>query len=313
MGINRAAGVVLSIGLMAGACTSASGSEPTVEPVTTSTGAHREATGEASTTSTLATEVTTTIPEPAGRDVMIRERTDDLGEQQATIYESDRTVSSSAVVVLLHGFGGNRGDYTHLARAIADLGVDVINADWLASPSHAAESASDAVCAVAFAQEYVRSNGSDQPKTILVGHSGGSHVGILAALAPERFSEWCDTASDAHVWAYVGLAGDPATATPGGNMYASWKDDPELLALMDGYTHLGGNPGLIVRFLHGTDDDAVPPERTRRFHDAMVEAGYESEFTQIDGVGHFGVARPSNEAAGAKVLAAIADLIAQAP
>jgi len=297
--------LVLTFLLLASACTSTSRTEPADSP-----GATFPAGASASSTS---------VAFVSARDVVIRERAGALGTQSATVYEPHIDTSSSPTVVVLHGAGGpTREEYSDLAEAIAEMGVVVVNADWLASVSKPRESVGDAVCAVAFAEELGHWTGKRQEdqRVIVVGHSGGGHVGMLASLAPEAFSEWCNVSSIGHtaltrVWAYVGLAGDPATATEGGNAHRFWLDDSGVLAVMDSYSYLGGNPDLIVRFVHGSDDTTVLPERTRAFHDAMVVAGYDSAFTQIDGVGHFAIARPENEVAGEKVLAVIAELIAQ--
>jgi dienelactone hydrolase len=299
--------LVLTLLLLASACTSTSGTEPADSP---------------SATFPVGVSVpSTSVALVSARDVVIRDRAGGLGQQSATVYEPHVDTSSSPTVVVLHGAGGpTREQYSDLAKAIAEMGVVVVNADWLASVSKPKESVGDAVCAVAFAEELGHWTGESQEdqRVIVVGHSGGGHVGMLASLAPEAFSDWCDVSSIGHtaltrVWAYVGLAGDPAAATEGGNVHRFWLDDSDVLAAMDGYSYLGGNQDLIVRFVHGSDDTTVLPERTRAFHVAMVAAGYDSKFTQIDSVNHFGIVLSENRVAREKVLAVIAELIAQGP
>ncbi len=310
MSPRAATAIVLCVGLFLGACTSAAGSEPADERTTTSIDATVKILDDPTTAPTSTVDTTTATPALVGRNVVIRERPDGLGEQEATIFEPELPTTSTAIVVLLHGAGSGAGRdwYTLLAQTITELGIVVVNADWLASPSHAAESAADAVCAVAFAQEIGHSNGVSQPRVIVVGHSGGGQVGMLAALDPEAFEEWCDTAAQASVWAYVGLAGDPAAAAEGGNLYSLFKDDPETRSLMDGYTHLGGNPDLIARFIHGAKDGVVPLERSKAFHEAMVENGYDSAFIEVADARHWDPAIVSHPA-GIAALDAIRQLI----
>ncbi len=78
---------------------------------------------------------------------------------------------------------------------------------------------------------------------------------------------------------------------------------------MDNYTHLGGNPDLIVRFIHSTRDPVVPLELTEAFHDAMVELDYDSVLWAIEGAGHNAPASPTLPA-GEAVLDVIEELIA---
>jgi hypothetical protein len=65
---------------------------------------------------------------------------------------------------------------------------------------------------------------------------------------------------------------------------------------MDSFSHVGGNPGLIARFVHGTSDFTVPIELTRGFHDALVAAGYDSELIPVTAADHFDPARPTTDA-----------------
>jgi len=247
-------------------------------------------------------------------DIEIRNRKDvrtsnvsNESPQMATLRVPPGLDGTSPVVVLLHGAGGpTLQSLEAMAEAVSDRGIPVLNASWAASIAHPRESAADAVCAVAFAYQQADVWGADKDKIIIMGHSGGGQVGSLAALAPELFPE-CETAADAHVWAYVGLAGDPTAAAPGGNAYPFWKDYPEILAVMDASNHIAGNPDLIARFVHGTSDGTVKLERTRAFHDALVEAGYDSRFIPVEGASHTDPSDP-HTSAGSEVLRVLEEL-----
>jgi acetyl esterase/lipase len=232
--------------------------------------------------------------------------------QMATLRTPPGLDGSGPVVVLLHGAGGpTRQSLEAMAEAVADLGIPVLNASWAASPAHPREAAADAVCAVAYAFQQAASWGANRDRVIVMGHSGGGHVGMLAALAPEVFPE-CPTAADAHVWGYIGLAGDPTTAAPGGNLYPFWKDYPEVLAVMDATNHIGGNPDLIARFVHGTEDGTVKIERTIAFTQTLINAGYNSLHIPVEGGSHGDPANPTTDA-GIAVLRALQELIDQSP
>jgi len=246
---------------------------------------------------------TTTTPPVARQDVEIRVRvavagagSTDEAPQTGTLQIPTDLSDTTPAVVLLHGAGGpTRHSLAPMADAVVAMGIPVLNASWLADHKRAGESVADAVCAVAYAYKNASSWGADPDRIIVMGHSGGGQVGMLAGLAPEAFPE-CAMASEAHVWAYIGLAGDPASAAPGGNLRRFLVSDPELLKRMDSYNHIGGNPGLIVRFVHGTSDGTVPIELTGAFHDSLIKAGYDSELIPVNGAGHADPANPTRDA-----------------
>lgn len=249
---------------------------------------------EPSTATTVAASTTTLS---ASQDVSIRMRHVSGADvpQRATLLIPPGSVGTPPVAVLLHGAVADRGTLAAMASAVADLGIPVLNASWTFDVKNPAEAAADAVCAVAYAIQNASSWGADPDRIIVMGHSGGGHIGMLAALAPERFPE-CTTASDAHVWAYIGMAGDPAAAAPGGNARRFFESDSDLLRRMDNYSHVGGNPELIARFVHGTSDFTVPIELTRGFHDALIAAGYDSKLIPITAADHFDPTTPTTEA-----------------
>lgn len=276
----------LCVALMAAAC-SVEGISSAAEPPSPST---------RTPASTMSLTTTTTLG--ASQDVTIRLRDSASAKtpQRATLQIPANPDGVPPIVVLLHGAGGaSIQDLVPMADAIVAMGIPVLNASWLANHRKAAESVADAVCAVAYAYQNATSWGGDPDRIIVIGHSGGGQVGMLAGLAPEAFPE-CATASEATVWAYIGLAGDPASTAPGGNLRKLLGDDPELLERMDSYNHIGANPGLVVRFVHGTSDVTVPIELTRAFHDTLISAGYDSELIPINGAGHLDPTDPTTEA-----------------
>ncbi len=293
MNLKPGVGLVVGLSLVVASCSGSSTDGTGSDSVTTA--------------SPIATPATTTLVIQS-EDVVIQQL-ESGRTQEATLYGGD-AVEGSPVVVLLHGAGGRRQTYAGLSEAIADLGAIVLNADWLADPARPLETTANAICAVAYANENATSWGGDPNRIIVVGHSGGGHVGMLAALAPELLSD-CENASESVVWAYVGLAGDPGTAREGGNGYSFWKDNPDWLATLDAFNHIGENSDLIVRFVHGDADTTVPLERISDFNDAMVDAGYDSQLLVVDGADHGAPASPTSEA-GIVALEVIAELFAAA-
>ena len=78
------------------------------------------------------------------------------------------------------------------------------------------------------------------------------------------------------------------------------EEDAELWETMDSHTHIGGNPDLVVRLIHGDDTDVdwheVPRQVSVEFHQALAEAGYDAEVTLLDGPSHLGLTIPSSKA-----------------
>jgi acetyl esterase/lipase len=290
MDIGRKIALLISVGLIATSCGSATATDDPDEPSL-----------EGSTVEAVDIEIRTR------GDILSTDPSNERAQMGTLRIPSDLD-GSSPLVVLLHGAGGpTLSSLEDMAVAVANRGVPVLNASWVASIAHPQEGSADAVCAVAFAYQQAASWGADPDKIIVMGHSGGGHVGMIAALAPEAVPE-CPAASDAHVWAYIGLAGDPGAAALGGNAYGFWKDDPEILAVMDANRHIGGNPDLITRFVHGTADTTVKIERTVAFSQALIDAGYDSLHIPVDGGSHSDPAIPTTDA-GIEVLRVLEELI----
>ena len=77
-------------------------------------------------------------------------------------------------------------------------------------------------------------------------------------------------------------------------------EDPELWRALDPYAHLGGNPDLVVRLVHGDDEDVawyeMPRAVSAEFNQALREAGYDADLTLLDGLDHNAIKSPGSEA-----------------
>ncbi len=203
-------------------------------------------------------------------------------------------------VVFLHG---DPPSHYPIVEDIALAGAVVFNARWRPPPAGSTvpelsgsllTAMQDAACAVSFASAHADEYGGDMDRVVVAGHSAGGAVAMVAALMGNQLLEDDPYDGDCayNVFfdgpsAVVGLAGsyDPA-ATPGDPRNALRESDPDLYQQINPLTHLGSNPELEVRLLHGTGDTIIPPETSIRFHEALRDAGYEVELTMLEDVGH---------------------------
>jgi acetyl esterase/lipase len=150
-------------------------------------------------------------------------------------------------------------------------------------------------CAVRFARATAVDYGGDPGRITLVGSSAGADAGAVAAMAGDDFDGDCVvTDTSALPDALIGFEGGYHRATTVINSaidHTYLKDeDPELWEAINPYTHIGGNPDLQVRLVHGEDDDTnwydIPPEVSIDFHQALVDAGYDAELILVEDASH---------------------------
>ena len=96
---------------------------------------------------------------------------------------------------------------------------------------------------------------------------------------PPQQVECLESGSAAKVDAFVGIGGVYGLSN------SLREEDPELWEVCSIDAHLGKNPGLMIRLLHGEWDDTVDAEASVRFDADLTKAGYDSELTQFEG-GH---------------------------
>lgn len=204
------------------------------------------------------------------------------------------------VVVVIHGFMQSKRDFRLLSEEMATQGALVFTLDW---PTYSGSSVlrehgkkmremtETLVCAVRYASAHAADYGGNPERLILVGFSLGAYGGALVSLAGETLEvEWaelsrragepadqveCLAAGDTRVAAFIGIAGpyqafdDPQTA------------GPELAALLAPSAHLGDNPDLVVRLLHGENDARVDASASQQFVSALSAAGYDAGLTMF--------------------------------
>ncbi len=199
------------------------------------------------------------------------------------------------VVIFLHG-GFWRPDYdrTHvrpLAQALKEAGHLVALPEYrrVGWPGLF----DDVAAGVDRTLEVVAEHGGDPARVVLMGHSAGGHLALWTVARPNlpADSPWHRSFEGAAIAKAVPLAacssleltaawkldGDAAVALLGGGP----DEVPERYALADPAALLP--PGTPVTLIHGTADDRVPIEMSRRFAAAtLVELPGEDHFALID-------------------------------
>jgi acetyl esterase/lipase len=198
------------------------------------------------------------------------------------------------VVIVVHGAAQTRRSFENLSEAIALEGAIVYNIDaYFTVPF--ITGIQRIACAARFARATAADYGGDPSRITLVGNSAGAYTGAVVALAGDDFEGDCvETEGSALLDALVGYEGtydySGSDNWPGFDHTYLKVEDPGMWHAIDPYSHIGRNPGLQVRLIHGDDNDRywsdVPPERSIEFHQALVDAGYDVELIIVEGSPH---------------------------
>lgn len=199
------------------------------------------------------------------------------------------------MVVVVHGAMLTRYSLGTLVKAIATQGAVVYNVDVKHAVPHLTSAVERIACAVRYARDTAAGYGGDPGWITLVGHSAGGYGAAVIALAGDDFGGSCavtdvSTLVDALV-TYEGVF-DMTT-----HVYQSTFDftaikneDPELWQALNPHSHVGRNPDLQVRLIHGDARDYAwsdtPLEVAVEFHQALAESGYDVELTVVEGAPH---------------------------
>jgi acetyl esterase/lipase len=208
------------------------------------------------------------------------------------------------VVVVAHGAGQRRRNFAPLAEAIASQGAVVFNIEvqftvpFLTGIERLA-------CAVRFARATAPDYDGDPNRITIVGNSAGAASGVVVGLAGDDFEEGC-VVSDVSALpdALVAFEGPYEFATTNYGDMADHtflkQEDPELLEAIDPYSHIGRNPDLQIRLIHGDDVDYfwydTILEESIGLHQALTDAGYDVELIVVEGAYHKALTRPTSDA-----------------
>lgn len=217
-------------------------------------GAEESETTVTSTTTTTTTVVSsgTSAPEPATGVV------DAITKTAGIDYADDGVLDVFApgapgpwpVVIVVHGASQDNGLFAPISEAIATQGAVVYNISAAMGPPFLA-AIEQVACAVRFAR-------STALIDALVGYEG-PYDHALREYGPF-------------------------------DLTTLEQEDPEHWEAINTFTHIGGNPDLVVRLVHGRDNDVawydVAPEVSIELHDAMTEPGYDVGLTFVEGASH---------------------------
>jgi dienelactone hydrolase len=211
----------------------------------------------------LATEATTDI---------VYAEVDEKPTSPLDVYAPSQS-RSWPVVVVVHGIGMNRRDLRSFAKTIASQGAVVYNIDVMHSSDDQTPSYERTACAVRFARSTAANYGGDPNRITMFGYSLGGASGMVIALAGEDFAGDCTvTDESALVDAFVAYEGS-----------FNWPHRGP-------YSYIGGNPNLQVRLVHGDFEDTfadMPVEISMEFHQALEDAGYDTDVIVVEGASHW--------------------------
>ena len=268
----------------------------TTEPTTTT--AAPTTTAPTTTTSTLVTGPTT--PSADGT-VLI---TNDVPFTSLLTLDvlAPETPGTYPVVVVFHGggwVGGSPDDIAPLAQALAASGAVVFNAPYRLALRGGGYPMTfeDAACAVRFARHFATEFGGDPGFVTLVGYSAGAHIGAVTALTGDSFRGDCVVESGSGLPdGFVGVAGpyntdllDPLMGVFFGK---DRVDDPDSWEDGNPHNHVGENPNLIIRLIHGELDVLAPVEFSIGLDADLTGAGYDVELTVVKDGTHSSVVDP---------------------
>lgn len=197
------------------------------------------------------------------------------------------------VAIVVPGVGQqSKATFQPLAQAIAGQGAVayIIDVDDSVPFITAIQ---QTACAVHYAWATAADHGGDPDRIVLVGNSMGAPVASVVAFSPESFPGPCAVPEDAgaEVHGVVGYEGAYDYVREADYLMVDHRyladEDPEMYAAIDPYTHVGENPDLVVRLVHGVDDDAlwydVPPGESVAFADTLTGAGYDADVRLVEG------------------------------
>jgi acetyl esterase/lipase len=245
----------------------------------------------------------------------------DLPDQVGDVRLPPNNGPRPLVVVVHGGFWKAQFDRAHAgpqSEGLADAGYVVATVDYrrVGQPGGGWPGTFDDLAALTDAVPSLVKNALpdrvDTTRTVLVGHSAGAHLAAWAAArhrlpneSPWHRSDPLDVSVvslagvlDLELSERLGLGGHAAGRLLGG----SPRHQRERYALANPTALLPTGGRLIA--VHGTRDDTVPVEVSRRYVDRALTAGDQVELVEIDDCGHYEVIDPLS-AAWPAVLAAI--------
>lgn len=228
----------------------------------------------------------------AGCEISVGESVQYAGFYRGDVYAPVAT-GPWPIAVVAHGIFQSRPEFSALAEEIARGGAIVFNIDT-ADSSPFLTTIEHIACAVRFMRANSTKYGGDPRSVTLVGNSLGAATGAVVGFDGDSYEGDCIVSEGSAVpTGLVGYEGPYDYATHDYqqvNLIPLQDKDPSLWHAVNPYSHLGGNPDLVVRLIHGVDIDdiwyEVPTPVSVEFHDALLDAGYDVELTLLQGATH---------------------------
>lgn len=208
---------------------------------------------------------------------------------------------SAPLVVLVPGGGWENADRSGLrplADRLASNGIVAVTATYRAASDHVRfpVPVADIECAVDYAAARARRAGITPSRVLLLGHSAGAHLAMLAALTGTRFQQSCPYPT-VQVAGVIGLAGPYDILTfqslARSLFDASAAEDPTAWRDGNPVTWVKQRPQLPVLLAHGADDDTVSSTATTSFATLLRAAGHPVQLEIVAGADHASIYRPN--------------------
>jgi acetyl esterase/lipase len=213
-------------------------------------------------------------------------------------------------VLFLHGggwAGGSKAEFQSLAADLAQRGYVAFNMNYRLSPgSRFPDQLDDAQAAVRWLRANAGQYGVDPQRIAAVGSSAGGHLASLLGVmdtrpgAPAYLPEHSSRVSCVvNIFGPTDLMIEPAPSMDPGTldlvlnlMGAPPEEDPDIYRLASPIYHIDQDTVPFLLF-HGALDRVVPVEQSRRFYQALRQAGRPADYIEFPGEGH-GFSRPAN-------------------
>jgi acetyl esterase/lipase len=195
-------------------------------------------------------------------------------------------------VVVAPGWGMGKNSTRNWAEALASQGAVVFAVDYEIGPPANPTPLPYLNCAARYVREVAGEYGGDPSRVTLLGYSLGATYGAPVSLGVDDLTPGCLASLDAAIPdAFVGYEGYVGV---GDEEMAQWLAT-QGLGWPDATPLVGGNPDLVVRLIHGASSEA-PVAITEEFAQILVEAGYDVDFTVVEGATHSGAEFPTSPA-----------------
>lgn len=209
--------------------------------------------------------------------------------QQLDVYWPAEAAEDAPVVVFFYGNGWReaaRSDFEFVASALTRAGIVVLIPDYRAHPQVTFPAfVEDGAAAVRWTMDNIPGVASGTRPLFLMGHSAGAQIAALLALDDRYLAAVADPPPV--LAGFIGLAGpyDFLPLEPG-YLRDVFPAETRPLSQPIEFVSARAPPTLLV---HGTGDERVLPEHSRRLARSLEEHGVPVTLRMYDNMGHIRV------------------------